>query len=428
MSDDSSRHRSDDDHEPREGLSRGPRRAPEQPKRRRWQQTLSEAIPIDEDTPSQDTGGRKETTSIPEEPSGSSERPPRRHGPDPVRRPHATKSEQAIPIDDPPQEESDVHRSSLLRPVILTGTVLAVVALILLVIALITLTQFVVLYNEIRILPEWMRPIGYVLLVLLAVLIGYFGVRIAIIYVKLRVSPRLSLAADDLKRRDQIHSDIQEQRLANARSTLRSYLEDYRFTPGKKRQLQSLTLEPATLDRLESIRHTLISDRAVSDDQEWIRRYQSEFLEPLDATAERFARRMIWRAVVGTAAIPGGALDTIAVLILSYRLVEGLCTIYNVRAGRWETTVILTHVMVNLLTASQAEEVGEELGEQATSLLDASFTTVSGAIAGLARPFVGRAAEGGANGMLLWRLSVRTQRYLRPIQRKPLIVDDAQGR
>lgn len=310
---------------------------------------------------------------------------------------------------------------------LLTGTVLAILALVLLTIALFTFAQFVVLYNEIRLLPDWIRPIGYVLLATLAVLIGYFGLRIAIMYVKLRVSPRLSLAADDLERRDQIHSDIQERRLSSARTALRSYLEDYRFTSGKKRQLQSMAVEPMTLDRLESIRHTLISDQAVSNDQEWIRRYQSGFLAPLDATAERFTRRMIWRAVVGTAAIPGGALDTIAVLILSYRLVEGLCTVYNVRAGRWETTIIFTHVMVNLLTASQAEELGEEAVDQAAGLLDASFTAIPSALAGLARPFIGRAAEGGANGMLLWRLSVRTQRYLRPIQRAHLDVDDDHG-
>jgi uncharacterized membrane protein YcjF (UPF0283 family) len=431
MSDDRSNPQRRGDSEPQES-THGIRRGPAQPKRVRWAQTLNEATPIDECTPGSGADDCSGAEHFPEQPPDRAaehpiqprDQPRRLHGPDPVRRPHATRDIQAVPVEEPAENEGIADRTSLLRPTILTGAVLAVLALVLLVIALITLTQFLVLYNEIRSLPGWVRPIGYLLLATLAILIVYFGARIALLYIRLRVSPRLSLAADDLQRRDQVHSDIQEQRLFSARSTLTDYLNDYRFTSGKKRQLRILEVDPKALDRLESIRHTLIADRAVSDDQEWIRRYQSEFLGPLDSTAERFTRRMIYRAVVGTAAIPGGTLDTIAVLILSYRLVEGLCTVYNVRAGRWETTVIMTHVMVSLLTASEAEEFGEGVGEQASSLLDASFTTIPSALAGFARPFIGRAAEGGANGLLLWRLGVRTQRYLRPIQRKPRVSRD----
>jgi uncharacterized membrane protein YcjF (UPF0283 family) len=53
---------------------------------------------------------------------------------------------------------------------------------------------------------------------------------------------------------------------------------------------------------------------------------------------------------VFTAASPRGSLDTLAVLMVSYRRIGDLCGIYHVRAGRWETALILSRVLVNLAT------------------------------------------------------------------------------
>jgi putative membrane protein len=394
------------------------RLGPAQPKRARWQDTVRAGSPIDDRPPEESSAPHdaSHTDESPEAPSDDVSG--RRLGPSPIRRPGATREFRAAPPPGIPDDD-DRSLSSLARPPLIAGAVMTVVAVLALLITLVAVTQAVTLYNEIATLPNWLRPIAYGVLAIVSLALLYFGARVVWLYVKLRVSPRLSLAADDLERRDRVRDELREQRLADARETLTGYLHEYAFDQSQKAALGRLGVETGILDELESIRHVLLSRHAVSDHAAWLQRFQAEFLDPLDRVASRHTRRLMKQVFVASTMAPRGSLDTLIVLAVCYRLIADLCVIYRVRAGRWETALILGHVLVSVFTASQMDEIGEEIGSTAGDLLDTSIDALPGILSSVVGQVLGKGSEGGVNVLLLWRLSVRAQRYLRPIRKRP---------
>ena len=91
----------------------------------------------------------------------------------------------------------------------------------------------------------------------------------------------------------------------------------------------------------------------------------------------------------------------------AYLLAGDLCIIYNLRTTGTGTAAILVRVLFNAFAASQASEWTE-------SAADMLFEG-GGLVAGAAKAFAARAAEGGANYFLFRRLGAAMVRYLRPI-------------
>jgi putative membrane protein len=345
---------------------------------------------------------------------------PRRRGPAPYARPRATRDLEPLESDGSGLESETIgDAASLTRPPLVTGAVMSVIVALVLVITLFAITQAVVLYNEIALLPVWLRPVAYGVLAVISLALLYFGGRMVWLYVRLRASPRLSLAAGDLEQRDRIREEMRERRLADARQTLTGFLEEYQLRNSERGSLQRLGVQPETLDQITGARHVLLSPHAVSDPALWLQRFQSEFLKPLDQAAARHTRRLMKQVFIATSMAPRGSLDTLIVLVMCYRLIADLCTIYRVRAGRWETLLILGHVLVNVFTASQMDEIGEEVGSSAADLLDTSMDALPAVLSSIAGKILGKGFEGGVNVLLLWRLSVRAQAYLRPIRKRP---------
>ena len=284
--------------------------------------------------------------------------------------------------------------------------------------------QAAFLFNQITLLPAWVRPGGHALLAVTGLAFAYFGLKFTVGYFRLRVSPRLSLKLDhDLKARDQARRLVDAEHLGEARKTLTRFVKEYPLRAADARALKRLGLRADEIERLAAVRHALTVGTATADDGEWLRRLEREFLGTLDAAAARLTRRTMRSVFVFTAASPRGSLDTLAVLTLSYRLVADLCRLYHVRAGRWETAMILGRVLVGLAAASQMDGAGDALGDTLGNTFgDAvhhGVTAASATLAGVAGKVLGKATEGGVNTLLLWRLSVRTQAYLRPIRRRP---------
>jgi putative membrane protein len=345
---------------------------------------------------------------------------PRRRGPAPYTRPRATR--ELEPLDEAgsgPETETTGDAASLTRPPLVAGAVMSVIVALVLVITLFAITQAVVLYNEIALLPAWLRPVAYGVLAGISLALLYFGGRMVWLYVRLRASPRLSLASDDLEQRDRVREEMRERRLADARQTLTGFLEEYQLRERERASLQRLGVESETLDQLAGARHVLLAPHAVSDPGIWLQRFQSEFLAPLDRAAARHTRRLMKQVFIATSMAPRGSLDTLIVLVMCYRLIADLCTIYRVRAGRWETMLILGHVLVNVFAASQMDEIGGEVGSGAADLLDTSMDALPAVLSSIAGKILGKGFEGGVNVLLLWRLSVRAQAYLRPIRKRP---------
>ena len=121
--------------------------------------------------------------------------------------------------------------------------------------------------------------------------------------------------------------------------------------------------------------------------------------------------------MVTTAMSPRGAIDTLIVLSAAYKVVSDLCGIYNLRAGRWETSLILLHVIANLAAASQLDETTDSAGEGFADWLAGSAGFGSAIGVGTVRQLAGPFMDGVLNAYLLWRLGSRTQDYLRPVRK-----------
>lgn len=314
-----------------------------------------------------------------------------------------------------PSADDLVAGPSFLAPVFDVVRVVAVLA------ALLGLAfgiaQGLFLFNQIALLPDWLRVPAYALLAVLTLVTVYFAGKLAWSYARLRSSPRLHLQLyDDLKRREVARADVDARQYAEARQLLTRFLREYPLGPSAAHKLRRLGLRAGDVDTLFSLQHVLSDPTVPVEDGAWLRRFDTEFLGPLDALADRLAARQARQVFLLTASSPRGSLDTVMILVASYRLVGDLCTVYNVRAGTWETWMILGSVLVNLVAASQLDDVADTLGDQAAGALDHATGLGSAVAAGVAGQVLGKVADGGANWLLFRRLSLRVRQYLRPIR------------
>jgi uncharacterized membrane protein YcjF (UPF0283 family) len=306
-----------------------------------------------------------------------------------------------------PDAEALPQGPAFLTPVLQLALALGLVT------ALFAAAQAAVLYNQLALLPGWLRPLGYALLIVVILVLLYFGGKLVWVYGRLRVSPHLSLPLDeDLQERALARQQLSTEHLAAARQTLTHFLKAYPLRPGDLAELTHRGLEPMAHDTLRAAQYALTGPNAPADDREWLRRFEQEFLGPLDAAAGQQTWRYMKAVGLFTATSSRGALDALAVLVVSYKLVADLCTIYHVRAGRWGTTMILAHVLVNLVAASQLDAATDTTESIIHDWLHSS-------LAHLASRVLGKVADGSVNALLLRRLSLCTQAYLRPVRKAP---------
>ena len=328
----------------------------------------------------------------------------------------------AVAVSPPPEDadEDSPWAEQLAQPHSLTTTLLNVLFVLALVLALFVATQAVLLFNQVALLPAVARPFGYTLLAILAGVLVWCGVKFTWRYLRLRVSPTLDLNLQkDLRRLDQARQEMREHHVAQAREVLASLLDDYPVDrPREMRDLRQAGFTRVEIEMLNGTRFHLSGRTAPADHQEWLALYESDFLATLDAVADRQVKQYYTRVLTFTAASPRGGLDTIIVLWSSYQMVSDLCRIYNVRAGRWGTVVVLGHLMANVLAARGIHSAADSAAGSLSSVAHQHLPQAAAAAAGIAAKFLGRVAEGGVNCLLIYRLSVLARDYLRPIRRR----------
>ncbi|MFI5377663.1 MAG: DUF697 domain-containing protein [Tepidisphaerales bacterium] len=323
----------------------------------------------------------------------------------------------------PPAEDADDESpwaEQLGKPHSLTTTLLNALFVLAVVLALFVASQAALLFNQVALLPAVARPFGYTLLAILAGVLAWCGMRFTWRYLRLRVSPTLDLNLQkDLRRLDQARREMREHHAARAREVLASLLEDYPVDrPREMRELRQAGFTRVEIETLSGTRFHLSGRTAPADDPEWLAMYESGFLATLDAVADRQVKQYYTRVLTFTAASPRGGLDTLIVLWSSYQMVSDLCRIYNVRAGRWGTAVILGHLVANVLAARGVHTAADSAAGSLSNVAHQHLSQTAAAAAGIAAKFLGRVAEGGVNCLLMYRLSVLARDYLRPIRRR----------
>jgi hypothetical protein len=104
-------------------------------------------------------------------------------------------------------------------------------------------------------------------------------------------------------------------------------------------------------------------------------------------------------------------------LYFSFTLLADLCQIYNLRAGRLGTAVLLARVFFNAYLAGQIQEMEHMTAEQIQNLVAPHIPTSELLLAKVLGKVGAKASAGVINYFLLSRLGKYASRMLRPVTR-----------
>jgi uncharacterized membrane protein YcjF (UPF0283 family) len=272
--------------------------------------------------------------------------------------------------------------------------------------------------------PLWAQYVGFGGLILFGLCVLYAFLRFLFIYIRLRENRQLRIQGiAELSRRTRLRW-LAATRSAEAREQIENYLHTYPMNSEKERKtLRAMGLDDAAQGRMAVVRKELLDrDRLASTGQRFAR-FRDGFQSELDIDAEARIKYWASRIWVVTAVAPNAMVDSGATLFYTFSLLTDLCQIYNLRAGRAGTAVLLGRVFFNAYLAGQGTE-WEKLAEDQYDQLFAEAMNVVGV--GVSSNMVGKllgkvgakATTGYLNRILLVRLGRYSSRLLRPVTRE----------
>jgi uncharacterized membrane protein YcjF (UPF0283 family) len=264
--------------------------------------------------------------------------------------------------------------------------------------------------------PEWAQYAGYAGLSVLAAAVLYAMVKFAVLYVKLRRNQQLNLQGlRELSNRTRLRW-LATAKAAEAKGKLETYLRTFPLdAPKDRRALLAVGLSEQTLQGLATVREELLKPDRFAGTEQWVHEFRERFQMKLDeAAAERVA---YWakRTGVVTALAPNPLVDGASTVYFGFTMLADLCRIYNLRAGRTGTAVLLGRVFFNAYLAGQLTE-WEKLTEDQLNALMAPHGPLYELTAAKVLSKVGaKATTGMLNYFLLSRLGKFGCRLLRPV-------------
>lgn len=271
--------------------------------------------------------------------------------------------------------------------------------------------------------PDGVRYAGYAGLVLLGGCVLWAFVRLALLYATLRRNQQVQVKGlRELAGRTRLRW-LAHAKTAEAKGQLEGYLRTYPLDREKDRKaLARAGLSDEAQARLRRVRDELLDPARFASSDQWFDRFRDGFQAELDATAD--ARVKFWsaRVWVVTAVAPNAVVDTGATVFYTVSMLTDLCRVYNLRAGRTGTAVLLGRVFFNAYLAGQGAEWEKLVEDQYDQLFHEALGVVGvGLGANLAGKVVGkvgaRATTGYLNRVLVIRLGRYAARLLRPVSR-----------
>ena len=283
--------------------------------------------------------------------------------------------------------------------------------------------QTISLLNALAAQPEWAQYVGYGGLILFGICVLYAFLRFVFLYVRLRGNRQLRIRGiAELSRRTKLRW-LAAAKSAEAREQIEKYLQTFPMNTEKERKtLRGLGVDDAAQGRLAAVRTELLDPDRFASTEQWFARFRDGFQSELDLAAETRIKYWASRIWVVTAVAPNAMVDSGATLFYTFSLLSDLCQVYNLRAGRAGTTVLLGRVFFNAYLAGQGTE-WEKLAEDQYDQLFAEAMNVVGV--GVSSNMVGKllgkvgakATTGYLNRVLLIRLGRYSARLLRPVTR-----------
>ena len=265
--------------------------------------------------------------------------------------------------------------------------------------------------------PPAIQYAGYAGLALLGGMVLFAAGRLLLLYARLRRNRQLRLAGlTELHARTRLRW-LAHAKAADAHAGLEAYLKAYPLDP---KSLARLGLTDAAVRQLGKARDELLDPARFAGTADWFDRFRRDFQTPLDAAAEVRTKYWANRAMLVTAVSPNGLIDSLGTVYFGFALVADLCRVYNLRAGRTGTAVLLGRVFVNAYLAGNLSDVEKLAEDQYDHLFAQGFEVVGvGVSTNVVGKFLGKvgakATAGYLNRLLLLRLGRYAARLLRPV-------------
>jgi putative membrane protein len=272
--------------------------------------------------------------------------------------------------------------------------------------------------TAINTLPETIRWAGWGFFGLLCMAVVYAIMRLTILYVRLRRNKQLRLKGlEELEKRTHLRWLINAKR-HEAYQQLEAYLREYPAeTSREQKRLTAVGLSGEDLNIAVRARQKLLDRDRWSDAGAWFVGFRDTFQSKLDEAAARRVSYWSRRAAFATAVSPNALADTGLTLYFSFAMLADLCTIYNLRAGRLGTMVLLSRVFFNSYLAGQLNEMEGWTSDQIQQLVEPHLPTSELVLGKVFSKIGAKASAGAVNYLLLSRLGKYGCRMLRPVTR-----------
>jgi hypothetical protein len=271
--------------------------------------------------------------------------------------------------------------------------------------------------------PVVFRYLGYAGLIALGGCVLYAFVRLAWLYATLRRNRQLRIEGlEELAKRTRLRW-LAFAKTAEARDLLGRYLQEFPLdTEQDRKGLLGLGITDEMQARLRVVRAELLDPDKYASSEQWFARFRDGFQGELDVAAEGRVKYWASRIWVVTAVAPNALVDSGATFFYTFSMLADLCRVYNLRAGRAGTAVLLGRVFFNAYLAGQGVEWEKVVEDQYDQLFHEAMNVIGvGVGANVAGKFLGKvgakATTGYLNRVLLIRLGRYGIRLLRPVAR-----------
>ncbi|WP_020472248.1 DUF697 domain-containing protein [Zavarzinella formosa] len=262
--------------------------------------------------------------------------------------------------------------------------------------------------------PMWYAAWG--VFGLLSFLVLYSVSRLIVLYLKLRRNKQLRLRGlEELERRTRLRWLINAKR-HEAYEQLTNYLLEYpASTDRDRKRLARVGLAGDSLYAVMKTRDQLMDKDRWPDSQSWFVAFRETFQQKLDDAARERIKYWSRRAAFATAVSPNALADTGMTLYFSFAMIADLCTIYNLRAGRLGTMVLLTRVFFNSYAAGQINEMEGMASDQLQQFVEPHLPASEVFLGKVFGKLGAKASAGAVNYLLISRLGKYAAKVLRPV-------------
>jgi len=281
--------------------------------------------------------------------------------------------------------------------------------------------QVISVLNALASQPEWAQYTGYAGLALFGFCVFYALLRFAYLYATLRRNRQIQVKGlQELAKRTRLRW-LAFAKSAEAKEQLEQYLKGFPLDSEKDRKwMIKMGIGDEVQARLRAVRVELLDPAKFASTEQWFARFRESFQGELDAAAAARVKYWASRIWVVTAISPNALIDSGSALFYTFSMLGDLCQIYNLRAGRTGTAVLLGRIFFNAYLAGQGAEWEKVVEDQYDQLFHEAMNVVGiGVGANFAGKILGkvgaRATTGYLNRVLLLRLGRYAMRLLQPV-------------